>query len=57
MAKTPKARAAEMLRIAAIIIREHCPEAMHFYDEVPCDGTCIADDCDSAAEGLEEEVR
>ena len=44
-----------MLRIAAEVIREHASEATHFYDEADCDGYCIADDCESAAEELENE--
>ena len=49
----PKARAIEMLRIAALIIREHASTVEHFYDETTCDGWCVADDCESAAEWLE----
>ncbi|QDP54196.1 MAG: hypothetical protein GOVbin4685_56 [Prokaryotic dsDNA virus sp.] len=45
-------RATEMLFIAAKVIRENCPDAMHFYDNAECDGYCIADDCESAASGL-----
>jgi hypothetical protein len=63
--KTPKARkkkakslgverAAQMLKIAACIIREHCPEATYGYDGVRCDGICIADDCEASAETLTE---
>ncbi len=50
-----KHRAIEMLRIAAEVIREHAPDVTRFYDEAECDGYCIADDCESAAEELENE--
>jgi len=46
-------RAAEMLRIAAKVIRDLAPDAHHFYDETDCDGYCIADDCESAADDLD----
>jgi hypothetical protein len=45
-------RAIEMLTIAASYIREHCPEMVVFYDEVECDGGCVADDCESVADDL-----
>ncbi len=43
-------RAAEMLKIAAEYIRENWPDATVFYDESDCDGYCVADDCETAAE-------
>jgi hypothetical protein len=46
-------RAIDMLRIAAALIRQHAPEALYFYDNAYCDGYCIADDCESAADDLE----
>lgn len=45
-------RASFMLRIAAIYIRKHCPDELYHYDEADCDGGCVADDCDAAAEEL-----
>lgn len=46
-------RAVEMLRIAARYIRETYPDGhtVH-YDGADCDGFCIADDCESAAEDV-----
>ncbi len=48
-------RAAEMLKIAAEYIRENWPDATVFYDEAECDGYCVADDCETAAEMIWEE--
>lgn len=45
-------RAVEMLRIAADVIRNQNPGAHYKYDGADCDGYCIADDCESAAEDL-----
>ena len=45
-------RASEMLKIAAFVIRENAPDALHDYDDTTCDGYCIADDCESAAEAI-----
>lgn len=45
-------RASFMLRIAAIYIRKYCPDELYHYDEANCDGGCVADDCDAAAEEL-----
>lgn len=45
-------RAVEMLRIAADVIRHQAPRAHYKYDGADCDGYCIADDCESAAEDL-----
>jgi hypothetical protein len=42
-------RAAEMLRIASKYIRTHCPDRTIFYDRATCDGSCVADDCETAA--------
>lgn len=50
------ARAVEMLRIAAKYIRESddCDRLVP-YDGAECDGLCIADDCDFAADALSEQ--
>lgn len=45
-------RAIEMLNIAAAYIREHAPDYVSFYDGTDCDGYCIADDCEIAANDL-----
>lgn len=45
-------RATEMLLVAAKYIREHCPDQLIHYDDVDCDGFCVADDCESAAAAL-----
>lgn len=47
-------RARLMLRIAAQYIRENWDDGLIFYDEAECDGLCVADDCEAAAEGLDE---
>lgn len=44
------ARAHDMLRIAAEYIRDNWPDATINYDDAECDGYCVADDCESAAE-------
>lgn len=49
-------RAAEMLRIAAAVIREHAYDVLVDYDDTTCDGFCIADDCENAAEDCENLV-
>jgi hypothetical protein len=46
-------RAVEMLKIAAKYIRDNDPEGIIFYDGTDCDGYCVADDCETAAECLE----
>ena len=47
-------RAAEMLRIAAKVLRSSSDgELKHFYDEAECDGWCIADDCEAAADDID----
>jgi hypothetical protein len=43
------ARAIELMRLAADILREHAPDAEVFYDEADCDGSCLADDLTLAA--------
>jgi hypothetical protein len=48
-------RAQEMLRIAAKYIRDHAPSYMIFYDLADCDGYCVADDCEIAADCLDDE--
>ncbi len=45
-------RAIEMLRKAAKYIRDNDPEGIIHYDEADCDGYCVADDCEIAAEML-----
>lgn len=47
-----KKRAIEMLRVAARYIRDVQPDGSIFYDEAECDGYCVADDCDAAADDL-----
>jgi len=39
-----------MLRVAAEYIREHCPDQTIHFDDTECDGYCVADDCECAAE-------
>jgi hypothetical protein len=39
-----------LLRIAARYIREHAPEETIFYDGTDCDGACLADECECAAD-------
>jgi len=50
-------RAQEMLRIAAEYIRDFCPDELVHYDDSNCDVYCIADDCETAAEMLENEAK
>ena len=45
-------RAQEMLHIAAAYIRKYCDDEIWHYDETDCDGACIADDCEFAAEAI-----
>lgn len=45
-------RAAEMLRIAAKVIRDRAPDSRFYYDDADCDGLCIAEDCEIAADLL-----
>lgn len=47
-------RAVFMLRVAAAYIRDHYPDGMIRFDEAECDGYCVADDCEVAAEMLSE---
>lgn len=47
------ARAIEMLKIAAKYIRKYHDDGILIYDGADCDGACIADDCEFAAEALE----
>lgn len=49
-----KARACEMLKVAAEYIRDTWPDGIAHYDGTDCDGYCVADDCESAAEILAE---
>jgi hypothetical protein len=48
------ARAVEMLTVAAQYIRDHDPSGLIKYDEAMCDGYCVADDCETAAESIRE---
>jgi hypothetical protein len=50
-------RAALMLRMAAHYIRNHCPDESICYDDAECDGHCVADDCEAAADGIESAVQ
>lgn len=45
-------RAIEMLNIASRYIRDKYPYGLIYYDEADCDGWCVADDCEGAAEML-----
>lgn len=45
-------RAAYMLRVAAWYIRDKYPDGIVYYDDAECDGYCVADDCESAAEDI-----
>lgn len=47
-------RAVELMRLASNMIREECPEAEAAYDEVVCDGACLADDLWNLAEDFEQ---
>jgi hypothetical protein len=49
-------RAQMLLRLAAEFIREHAPVEMVRYDNADCDGYCLADDCEAAADALDEEL-
>jgi hypothetical protein len=52
---TDKERAVYMLRIAADYVRKTGDKGREiFYDEALCDGYCVIDDCESAADMLEE---
>lgn len=49
------ARTVELLRLAARYIREGDDyERTIEYDNADCDGICLADDCDSQADTIEE---
>lgn len=41
-----------MLQIAAKYLREHSDDGLVEYDGTECDGYCVADDCENAAEAL-----
>lgn len=47
-------RAALMLRVAAEYIRDYWPEEIIHYDDADCDGYCVADDCETMADALDE---
>lgn len=49
-------RAAEMLRIAAKIIRDEAPHARAHYDGADCDGHCVAEDCEIVAAMIERDI-
>lgn len=46
-------RARQLLKLAAKYIRKYKDDGIIFYDETECDGACLADDCEAAAESLE----
>lgn len=46
------ARAIQMLKIASRHIRLYSSDRVAFYDDAQCDGSCVADDCDSVHEQL-----
>jgi len=46
-------RAVKMLRIAAEYIEDYWPDAKYCYDDSVCDGYCIAEDCRSIADAIE----
>jgi hypothetical protein len=48
-------RAQEMLRIAAKYIRANDTYQTIRYDDADCDGYCVADDCEIAADCLDDE--
>lgn len=49
------ARTVELLRLAARYIRDNADcEQLIEYDDTDCDGICLADDCESQAETIEE---
>jgi hypothetical protein len=49
-----QSRAAELLRLAAQYLRDNANTTILIaYDETECDGSCLADDCEFAAEALE----
>ncbi len=47
-------RARYILKVAAKYIRLHCPYDLIAYDEADCDGMCLAEDCETAANCLPE---
>lgn len=47
-------RAVKMLRIAAHYIRFFAPDHVVRYDGAQCDGRCVADDCEKAADVLQD---
>jgi hypothetical protein len=49
------ARAIELMRIAASMIEDGCPDSMAEYDGTTCDGLCLAEDLRNEAESLEIE--
>lgn len=46
------ASAIEMLSVAARYIRDHCPDGLVYYNDADCDGYCVADDCEVAADEI-----
>lgn len=47
-------RAMLMLKVAAKYIKESGTELEIHYDEADCDGHCVAEDCENAADALSE---
>ncbi len=55
--ESPELRVIVMLRAAAVFAREYAESCgTVFYDEADCDGACLADDCDAAADALERNL-
>jgi hypothetical protein len=49
-------RAIYMLKVAAKYIRENHPDGKIHYDEADCDGSCVANDCEYAADELKGDL-
>ena len=45
-----ESRQSYLCRVAAAYIREYCPDGVAEFDEAVCDGYCLADDLESAAD-------
>jgi len=45
-------REAFLLRVAAFYIRNEYAGGTIFYDEAECDGLCVADECEAAAQDM-----
>lgn len=51
-----KHRAIYMLKVASEYIKRHAPDESIHYDEADCDGSCVAEDCMSAADELDHDM-